>query len=514
MPVGNSNGRFFESDFDVALDEYNSGMLTPNADQLRDPMEINPSVSEDPAFDPTLEAGLKQDISYKAPLIGKPSYATVDDQTRLEGSFNAVQQSETDTLRRMKYAQDTEIPANAASTQGQRGAWDMLTGETGERYQTWPEKALRSLVDAFKLPGDVYQGEIDPSSPEASNRATELAGALIFGPAPIARKVVDGTLGVFAGVSSKGVNKNDLAMAQVMERQGRDPEQIWYKTNFFKGIDGRWRYEIPDHEMKLTDIATWKMENKLSDVVDHPQLFKAYPNLKNLDVILDMNLKATASVRGDTIRVNPTKIADEDILKRVLIHELQHKVQSAEKFEWTGSNPNWAYENPYFALVEKHQKTKSPKEQEEIRRLMTDMTMEKDSIGKYLYKRNPGEVEANLAMRRYELGEDYTKMVSPNFSKNWLQEKELLEKEIPIREVDASFYAAKEMASDIPRVVQDRIKWWQKNYGETPTKEQLTSAVKARIGQLQRDITASNKIDKEAANAARQELKELKEFIK
>jgi hypothetical protein len=396
MPVGNSNGRFFESDFDVALDEYNSGMLTPNADQLRDPMEINPSVSEDHAFDPTLEAGLKQDISYKAPLIGKPSYATVDDQTRLEGSFNAVQQSETDTLRRMKYAQDTEIPANAASTQGQRGAWDMLTGETGERYQTWPEKLVRDVRTGARMPGDVLKSDVPLNTADAIKPMADLAGAAVLGPAVPAKlgaKLADGTLGSFAGVKSKVVDKNKLYEANEMSMNGATRDEVWEKTGFFKGVDGRWRYEIDDSKATLNtkvftqhvykqktdkldefnnpvydDVVSDKYALKygqmkdptLGEILDHPELYKAYPELKDVKVkpvpVFDILGGMRGGMSEDGIMyLSPDK---PEGLKSVIVHELQHWIQQKEGFA-KGANTDMFISKELSGLMQEYDTLRS-----------------------------------------------------------------------------------------------------------------------------------------------------------
>lgn len=61
-----------------------------------------------------------------------------------------------------------------------RSTWDVLTGaDGGERYQTWPERAVRGIFEEGKsaatLPGDVYAGKVDPRSPEGMRRATGAA---------------------------------------------------------------------------------------------------------------------------------------------------------------------------------------------------------------------------------------------------------------------------------------------------------------------------------------------------
>lgn len=57
--------------------------------------------------------------------------------------------------------------------------------KTKERYQTWPEKALRAFWSAITLPGDVWQGKVDPASEESLQRAFDLAGVLTFGTMPL-----------------------------------------------------------------------------------------------------------------------------------------------------------------------------------------------------------------------------------------------------------------------------------------------------------------------------------------
>lgn len=61
----------------------------------------------------------------------------------------------------------------------ERGPMDMLTGETGERYQTWPERLVRGMFGAAtegpRLMQDVYEGKTDPLSEEGVVRAGEAA---------------------------------------------------------------------------------------------------------------------------------------------------------------------------------------------------------------------------------------------------------------------------------------------------------------------------------------------------
>lgn len=52
--------------------------------------------------------------------------------------------------------------------------WDRLA-------QTWPAQLAQQAWGAFTLPGDVYAGRVDPNSPEAVNRAADMASLMAGG---------------------------------------------------------------------------------------------------------------------------------------------------------------------------------------------------------------------------------------------------------------------------------------------------------------------------------------------
>lgn len=229
------------------------------------------------------------------------------------------------------------------------------------------DSTAKSMFEAFTLPGKVYLGEVDPSTPEARGRAFELGSAMVFGPSTFAGRVADGTLGSFAGVKSKTFDKNNLALAQIMESDGKHVDAIFAKTGMFRGVDGRWRYEISDTAATINQEALkyhpeippmQKVENifeqrpfteadyfagsstaKLSDFYNHPELYKAYPQLKKIDVVEDLNYKGIAEANSDGfIRYNPEGVkASGWTLKEILTHEIQHLIQNIEGFAKGGA---------------------------------------------------------------------------------------------------------------------------------------------------------------------------------
>ena len=184
------------------------------------------------------------------------------------------------------------------------------------------------------------------------------------------------------GLKAETADKSALEKAMELEKDGTDSEKIRKETGWFKGYDGKWRFEIDNSELKfktdieknraaaielakmkvksaeleekiVNDTATKAEENeyynldekmieyrkgvKLSDVINHPKLFEAYPQLKNVDVYYEISSvnRGVYSSNGNVIMLNPMHTIDEQ--KEAIIHEIQHAIQGIENFA-NGSN--------------------------------------------------------------------------------------------------------------------------------------------------------------------------------
>ena len=112
---------------------------------------------------------------------------------------------------------------------------------------------------------------------------------------------------------------DNLRIAREMTADGKDAKTIKLATGWEKGKDGKWRMEIPDLKVKegfvLSDGSLSKFEapvffdDVLSDIVESPELFSAYPELKNIRVKMSSYLKAFAawSEQDKTIYLNTDK---------------------------------------------------------------------------------------------------------------------------------------------------------------------------------------------------------------
>lgn len=152
--------------------------------------------------------------------------------------------------------------------------------------------------------------------------------------------------------------KNNETLAKSMDAEGRDKQHIFESTGLFKGKDGKWRHEIPDNEAKLSDkaIADLHTENAfrrtlfdtdrdkrvlLKDVLEHPALFEAYPELGDYKVTTLPIKEVAKGTRGwfdstsNEIALAPGLEAKEAL--SVILHEVQHGIQRIEGFARGGS---------------------------------------------------------------------------------------------------------------------------------------------------------------------------------
>lgn len=168
----------------------------------------------------------------------------------------------------------------------------------------------------------------------------------------------------FAGVNAKSANKTAHKLAIDMLNQGVMPAQVQKQTGWLAGVDGKMRFLIDDKKSKIKKMSTdsTAMEGgalrfHLSDILEHEDLFKAYPELKSLQVSAHLPNSAKAledtsfghaafeaikvggvtaknlslSVEKFTQIYSPTE-DERKTLRSVLMHEIQHAIQDIEGF--------------------------------------------------------------------------------------------------------------------------------------------------------------------------------------
>lgn len=106
----------------------------------------------------------------------------------------------------------------------------------------------------------------------------------------------DGVKYSMAGVYSKTYDNSLALKAEQMLFSGVDSETVRQETGWYKGYDGEWRYEIDDSKCELIENPNLKKHEdeivgtyftgKVSDVLNHNDLFEAYPQLKDIKIVI------------------------------------------------------------------------------------------------------------------------------------------------------------------------------------------------------------------------------------
>lgn len=153
--------------------------------------------------------------------------------------------------------------------------------------------------------------------------------------------------GTYAGIRSATANKAALKTAKEMEKAGESAKpdgRIRRETGWFKEPGGDWQYEISDYNASVRKHPTEPDQF----VIDHPELYEAYPQLKDMPV---HRLRDDATMRGwyDEGQIGLRDLEGDEVHSTAL-HELNHAVQDIEGFP-AGAMPYKADEQAFAAMV-------------------------------------------------------------------------------------------------------------------------------------------------------------------
>lgn len=269
---------------------------------------------------------------------------TSDPQAYLKKEYN-VDFSDADTkrLKEMVKAIKEEHPAMYFETKFERPVrFDEFSAAV---VPTTTKKEVKEALENAGVSIFEYDEKSDADRKRAFNEAINSSDNIRFSLA--------GERGAAAAdkAEERTARMNNLSVARKMEEEKKDSKAIKMATGWELGADGKWRYEMPDAKIKDTinvgggqivkryeDDMLWN-GGKLSDVIDAPELFKAYPQLKDVlietDAIMnDMPSNGEYNSKTNTITIH----ADElKYMNGILNHEIQHAIQDIEGFAKGGS---------------------------------------------------------------------------------------------------------------------------------------------------------------------------------
>lgn len=159
----------------------------------------------------------------------------------------------------------------------------------------------------------------------------------------------------FAGQTARTADLSLLPQAQLRVEKGEDAETVRKDTGWHQGADTKWRFEIDDSQAdwkipfdSIKESALFGSEYSygLKDVLNHPGLFAAYPQLEKIKVIkrpglFDFN-RLQGSFNNETMQLVLTPYAKDPL--STLLHEIQHVIQMYEGFA-KGGNENSVWES-------------------------------------------------------------------------------------------------------------------------------------------------------------------------
>lgn len=198
-------------------------------------------------------------------------------------------------------------------------------------------------VDNSNNPADVY----------IALSSSRVKSAIAYRGAASARE--QAVMYSFAGKRSATAHLDGLTRAWQWLDEGGDPELVRRETGWHVGIDGQPRYEISDHlaflkgtgtfgEILMARRAALRTEGPtyLPDVLYHPELFDAYPSLREIEVrFVPTGVRANARIGDDVFLEVRETLPAGDALSSIL-HETQHLIQIIERFA-PGGSPGEAF---------------------------------------------------------------------------------------------------------------------------------------------------------------------------
>lgn len=254
-------------------------------------------------------------------------------------------------------------------------ATEEVLAEMSERGQM-PAKLVDRLVAKFKEYARKVGIDLKFSEREISTILSQAHAAVVSGKG---RDVVgNGFRLMMVGHKAGNANHYRLKEAQLAAARGADVSvgsKTQTDTGWFKGPDGGWRFEIDDSlvDTKPTnineiasrmDVPEWQVSSatsgnlfddlankewrkdfgesaKLSDVIEHPELFNAYPELGNITFsrdtpFLDFGRSIQGWYNSKTKTLNVTPYAEDPI--GTMLHEIQHAIQDIEGFAQGGNS--------------------------------------------------------------------------------------------------------------------------------------------------------------------------------
>jgi hypothetical protein len=243
--------------------------------------------------------------------------------------------------------------------------------------------------------------------------------------------------GMMTGPASALWNKENAFKAAKMLKQGISEAEVFQATNTAKGLEGQFRQEISDVNSHIKGGPTFydTVMNRMKalekqgaepmyakDVFYHPEVYKAYPELQNIEIQFvpkGNQAKASYNPVKNVISINETLTPEQ--ARSSMLHEMQHAVQEIEGFnKGADANKIIGYHVKHYDdlmgeigdLNNQMSKAVGTPEYDYLMNRRMDLTKKVQALGDPLvegskvYQRYGGEAEARLTQTRRDLAHE------------------------------------------------------------------------------------------------------------
>jgi hypothetical protein len=209
------------------------------------------------------------------------------------------------------------------------------------------------MLDVATLPF-VGAGAAKAGQVGAKTLGKEVARQVETGTGLLGSNVLDPRQYMFIGEKSKAWDTTSNKVAKALEKDNVAPETIWSQTGNVKAPDGKWRQEISDVGSNITDNvyegikANKRFEGTMSTALEHPELYKAYPEIGNIKT----SMYAWNKPEGSYMASDNPYFSKESLeklksisvggpgttsQKSASLHEIMHDIQNREGFARGGN---------------------------------------------------------------------------------------------------------------------------------------------------------------------------------
>lgn len=203
--------------------------------------------------------------------------------------------------------------------------------------------------------------------------------------------------------------QDNLDVAKKMEAENKSAKDIFIATGWEKGVDNKWKYDMQEGVVEFKN----KKSGKASDVINYPELFKAYPKAKDIDIVFMNSDKFDGMYLRSKNRIMLSNSLSDSELKSTLLHEVQHFIQNEEGFAVGGTaqtikdlyNARIKYEKNFSVkkILNNIKNSLFKPNPESVKQDLNKLSKLVSKADEQLYKSIAGEVEAFNVEKRSKM---------------------------------------------------------------------------------------------------------------